>query len=67
MLVRPKRGLSSAERLRQLLDSGLFHLLWDRPGLLEKVSGMLLPSILFLHAIHVEYEDRLVDSLILVL
>lgn len=38
VLVREKRDRSPADRLRQLLDSGLFHLLWDRPGVLERVS-----------------------------
>lgn len=37
MLVREKRGRPPPQRLQRLLDGGLFHLLWGRPGMLEKV------------------------------
>jgi hypothetical protein len=44
VLVRAKQGRPPAQRLQRLLDGGLFHLLWDRPGVLEKV-----PPGLYLH------------------
>lgn len=36
--MREKRGHCPRERRQRLLDSGLFHLLWDRPGILDKVT-----------------------------
>lgn len=39
VLVREKRGRPPAQRLQRLLDGGLFHLLWGRPGVLEKVRS----------------------------
>jgi hypothetical protein len=37
VLVRGKQGRPPAQRLQRLLDGGLFHLLWDQPGVLDKV------------------------------
>lgn len=38
VLIRGKRGCPAPERLRRLLQSGLFHLVRDRPDLLAKVE-----------------------------
>ena len=45
ILVRSKRGLSPTERRRRLLDKGLFHRLWSKPVILEKVNGKPLRCI----------------------
>ena len=37
VLVRGKQGRPPPQRLQRLLDGGLFHLLWDQPGVLDKV------------------------------
>ena len=38
VLIRAQHCRSPPQRLQRLLDSGLFHLLWERPEMLDKVQ-----------------------------
>lgn len=40
LLVRGKRGLPAQDRIARLLNSGLFHMVRDKPELLAKVRSV---------------------------